>query len=81
MASLTGGAAGRRGRRPEVLPLALGCMGMSRTYGAADDAESIATIYAALDRGVDGRPLKSQDAQSRLRRPPRQTGPARADPC
>jgi aryl-alcohol dehydrogenase-like predicted oxidoreductase len=33
-------------------PIALGCMGMSRMYGAADEDESIATIHAALDRGV-----------------------------
>ncbi len=39
---------------PEVLPLALGCMGMSgNIYGATDDAESIATIHAALDAGVN----------------------------
>jgi len=31
----------------------LGCMGMSEFYGAGDDAESIATIHAALDLGVD----------------------------
>lgn len=37
---------------PRVFPLALGCMGMSGTYGASDDAESIATIQAALDAGV-----------------------------
>ncbi len=30
----------------------LGCMGMSGTYGPADDAESIATIHAALDAGL-----------------------------
>ena len=41
---------GRSG--PTVFPIALGCMGMSRMYGAADDAESIATIHAALDRGI-----------------------------
>jgi aryl-alcohol dehydrogenase-like predicted oxidoreductase len=41
------GAAG-----PRVFPLALGCMGMSGMYGAADESESIATIHAALDRGV-----------------------------
>jgi aryl-alcohol dehydrogenase-like predicted oxidoreductase len=35
-----------------VLPLALGCKGMSGMYGRSDDAESIATIHAALDRGV-----------------------------
>jgi aryl-alcohol dehydrogenase-like predicted oxidoreductase len=30
----------------------LGCMGMSQSYGPADDAESTATILAALDAGV-----------------------------
>lgn len=39
---------------PEVFPLALGCMGMSAMYGGApDEAESIATIHAALDAGVN----------------------------
>ena len=38
---------------PEVFPVALGCMGMSAMYGPADEAESIATIHAALDSGVD----------------------------
>src|SRR6476469_3064650 len=37
---------------PSVFPLALGCMGMSGMYGPADEAESIATIHAALDAGV-----------------------------
>ncbi len=37
---------------PEVFPLALGCMGMSGIYGPTDDAESIATIHAAIDAGV-----------------------------
>jgi aryl-alcohol dehydrogenase-like predicted oxidoreductase len=37
---------------PTVPALSLGCMGMSAMYGAADEAESIATIHAALDRGV-----------------------------
>jgi aryl-alcohol dehydrogenase-like predicted oxidoreductase len=37
---------------PTVFPLALGCMGMSGMYGPADEAESIATIHAALDAGV-----------------------------
>jgi aryl-alcohol dehydrogenase-like predicted oxidoreductase len=36
----------------KVFPMALGCMGMSGMYGAADDNESIATIHAALDQGV-----------------------------
>jgi aryl-alcohol dehydrogenase-like predicted oxidoreductase len=30
----------------------LGCMGMNHAYGHADDAESTATIHAALDSGV-----------------------------
>jgi aryl-alcohol dehydrogenase-like predicted oxidoreductase len=38
---------------PSVSALGLGCMGMSPgIYGSADDAESIATIHAALDAGV-----------------------------
>jgi aryl-alcohol dehydrogenase-like predicted oxidoreductase len=37
---------------PAVFPLALGCMGMSRMYGPADETESIATIHAALDAGI-----------------------------
>lgn len=36
----------------EVFPIALGCMGMSGMYGASSDAEGIATIRAAIDRGV-----------------------------
>ncbi len=31
----------------------LGCMGMSEFYGQGDDEESIATIHAALDAGVN----------------------------
>ena len=37
---------------PAVFPIALGCMGMSGAYGPADEAESIATIHMALERGV-----------------------------
>src|SRR5688500_15720682 len=37
---------------PDVFPLGLGCMGMSGMYGATDDAESIRTIQAAIDRGI-----------------------------
>jgi len=37
---------------PRVAALGLGCMGMSDFYGPADEAESIATIHAALDAGV-----------------------------
>jgi len=38
---------------PEVAALGLGCMGMSGMYGPAEREESIATIRAALDAGVD----------------------------
>src|SRR5688500_816813 len=39
---------------PRVFPIALGCMGMSSgVYGTSDEVESIATIHAALERGVD----------------------------
>src|SRR6476619_5848562 len=37
-----------------VFPIALGCMGMTPGfYGGSDEAENIATIHAALDRGVN----------------------------
>jgi aryl-alcohol dehydrogenase-like predicted oxidoreductase len=42
---------GRTG--PAVSALGLGCMGMSGMYGAAERGESIATIHAALDRGIN----------------------------
>ena len=41
---------GRTG--PISSAIGLGCMGMSDLYGAGDDAESIATIHAALDAGI-----------------------------
>lgn len=37
---------------PQVSALGLGLMGMSDFYGPADEAESIATVHAALDAGV-----------------------------
>ena len=37
---------------PHTAALGLGCMGMSGMYGPADEAESIATIHAALEAGI-----------------------------
>jgi len=36
-----------------VSAIGLGAMGMSAMYGAADEAQSIATIHAALDAGIN----------------------------
>jgi aryl-alcohol dehydrogenase-like predicted oxidoreductase len=44
-------ALGKNG--PVVSAMGLGCMGMSEFYGTRDDDESILTIHAALDAGVD----------------------------
>jgi aryl-alcohol dehydrogenase-like predicted oxidoreductase len=41
---------GRQGL--EVSALGLGCIGMSESYGDADERESIAMIHRALDLGV-----------------------------
>jgi aryl-alcohol dehydrogenase-like predicted oxidoreductase len=38
---------------PMVSRLGLGCMGMSGMYGPAEEGESIATIHAALDAGIN----------------------------
>jgi aryl-alcohol dehydrogenase-like predicted oxidoreductase len=40
---------GRQGL--EVSAIGLGCMGMSQSYGPADEAESIATLHRAIDLG------------------------------
>jgi aryl-alcohol dehydrogenase-like predicted oxidoreductase len=41
---------GRQGL--EVSAIGLGCMGMSQFYGAADEAESVATLHRAIELGV-----------------------------
>jgi aryl-alcohol dehydrogenase-like predicted oxidoreductase len=38
---------------PQISAIGLGCMGMSGLYGPADDDESVATIHASLDAGIN----------------------------
>ncbi|WP_211453957.1 aldo/keto reductase [Collimonas antrihumi] len=38
---------------PQSSVIGLGCMGMSDLYGPADETESIATLHAAIDAGVN----------------------------
>ncbi|SFB09341.1 Predicted oxidoreductase [Collimonas sp. OK607] len=38
---------------PQSSIIGLGCMGMSDLYGPADETESIATLHAAIDAGVN----------------------------
>jgi aryl-alcohol dehydrogenase-like predicted oxidoreductase len=37
----------------QVSAIGLGCWGMSGSYGAADEAESVATLHRALDLGIN----------------------------
>ena len=58
-----GGRAPRRrlGRNgPEVLPIGLGCMSLSGTYGPSDDAAAVSFLERAIELGVDF--LDSSDA-------------------
>ena len=48
---MTSGKRKLGGQGLEVSAIGLGCMGMSQSYGPADEAESIATLHRALDLG------------------------------
>ena len=51
MADMTLRRLGQSG--PMVSRIGLGCMGMSGMYGPSDETESIATIHAAIDAGIN----------------------------
>src|ERR1700756_4599158 len=42
---------GRQGL--EVSAIGLGCMGMSQSYGPADEGESVATLHRAIELGCN----------------------------
>jgi len=37
----------------QLSAIGLGCMGMSTSYGQADEEESLVTLYRALDLGIN----------------------------
>ena len=67
----------------EASAIGLGCMAMTNIYGAADEAESIATVHHALDSG--GQPARHlrrlrQRQERGIRRPRHRRPQGRGDP-
>lgn len=67
---------GRQGL--EVSAIGLGCMGMSQSYGAADEKEAIATLHRAIELGVtffdtaeSYGPFKNEELVGRVLKPHR----------